>query len=280
MFLAAARGGSHKAAARRLGVNPTTVGRRLGSLESALGTKLFQRTPDSLALTGSGLSLLASAERVEAELLTSERELLASDQRTEGTLKVTAGDGFLHCVLLPSLSQLRLQHPRLVLELSAEASVLDLSRQDADVAIRFGRPRQASLVARRFAWIDFGLYASEPYLARSGTPRGLDALASHEFIGFATAFDEVEHVRWLRRAVKHPRYVLRANTTMAQAQMAVDGHGIALLPAYVAAREPRLHRLLPRLQSPRRELWFVTHQDVRNNSRVGAFRQFVTALLP
>ena len=278
VFLAAARRGSHKAAGKQLGVDPTTVGRRLQALERALGAKLFQRTPEALVLTPAGAALLVRAQNAEAELLSGERELAAADDRVEGELRVTAGDGLVHCVLLPALGELRQEHPHLRLELRAETAVLDITRREADVALRFGRPREPSVVGRRLAQVDFGLYASDAYLARAGHPRGVAGLAEHDFVGFPSALDETPQVRWLTRHVPRPRYVVRANTTTAQLQAAADGHGVALLTGYAAAREPRLRRLLSHTVGLTRELWFVTHADLRQLARVVAFRRFVERL--
>jgi DNA-binding transcriptional LysR family regulator len=279
VFLAVARRASHKGAARQLGIDPTTVGRRIAALERALAAKLFTRTPDALEVTLAGHRLLERAARIEVELLAAEREVSATDQRVEGTLRVTTGDGLLHYLLVPLLTELRRACPLLALELRGETRLLDLSRREADVAIRFGRPTQPSLLARRLGHVGFGLYASEQYLELRGNPRNLAALAAHDFIGFDAALDQVEQVRWMRRAVPEPRYVLRCNGTTTQALACAEGHGIALLPDYVGARQPRLRRLLPKLLGPKRELWFVTHQDLHHNARVVAFQRFAAAAL-
>jgi DNA-binding transcriptional LysR family regulator len=109
VFLAVVRRGSHKAAARQLGVDPTTVGRRLTALDAALGTKLFERTPERLVPTPAGLALSARAERIEAELLAAERDVQGVGARLGGRLRVTATDGLVHYLLLPALGELRLR---------------------------------------------------------------------------------------------------------------------------------------------------------------------------
>src|SRR5215475_11107885 len=101
VFLAVHQLGSHKRAGRLLGVAPTTIGRRLAALESALGAKLFLRTPERVQATPAGLKLIPHAQRMEAEALEAERAMLAADRRLEGSLRVTATDGFIHYVLLP-----------------------------------------------------------------------------------------------------------------------------------------------------------------------------------
>ncbi len=278
-FLAVSRRGSHKAAARQLGVDPTTISRRLASLESTLGAKLFARTPESLEPTPAGLTLKAHAERVEAEMLAAERALEANDTRVEGTLSVTAPDGFIYYVLVPVIAELRRLHPALTLELRGETRVLDLTRREADVAFRFGKPTEASLVVRKLGTVEYGLYAADRYLEARGNPRSLASLATHDWIGFDASLDDVSQVRWVRRIVKEPRYVVRTNSTTSQVLACADGQGVALFPAYVAAREPGLRRLLPRLLGPSRDLYFVTHEDLRTNARVVAFQSFVAGVV-
>ena len=235
-FLAVQRRGSHKRAARQLHVDPTTV-----------------------------------AERVETEVLAAERALEAADARLEGVLRVTAADGFVHYVLVPALSQFRQTHPALTIDLRADTTLLDLSRREADIAIRLARPKEPALVARRLGAMPLALFASESYLDRRGVPRSLNALTAHDWIGFDSSLDQLPQVKWLRGVLARPRYVLRANTTTTQALSCAEGHGIALLPVFVAAREARLRRLLPRVATPSRDLWAVTHVDMRSNARVEAF---------
>ena len=273
IFLAMYRSGSQKAAAQKLRVAHTTIGRRLVALEGALGARLFDRTPNGLALTGAGLALLPRAERVEAELIAAERELRGADAKLEGPVRVTAGDGVVHYVIIPALGELRREHPGIALELRADTRELDLSRREADVAVRLRRPTEPSLVARRVGAMKFGLYASRSYLERRGIPRTLGDLAAHDFIGFDASLDELPQVRWLRRTVgsgKGPRWAVRATTTTAQALACVESQGIALLGTFVAAREPRLVPVLPRAATPSRDMWLVVHADMRRNARVAA----------
>lgn len=279
VFLAVHRLGSHKRAARQLGVNATTVGRRIGALEQSLGARLFARTPEGLHTTAAGLGLVSHAERMELEALELQRELAGADRRLEGLVRVTASDGLLHYVLLPALAEFRRAHPALALELRSDTRVLDLSRREADVALRLLRPKEPSLVARRLGVLQLALFASREYLQSRGAPRGLGALSAHDWIGFDAALDELPQVKWLRRSVPELRYVLRTNTTTAQVVACAEGHGIALLPVIVAAREPRLERLLPRLVGPARELWGVTHVDLRGNARTEAFLGWLAGVL-
>lgn len=268
IFLAIHRRGSHGGAARLLGVVPTTIGRRLAALEAALGARLFDRTPTGLVATAEGAALLPRAERAEAEILAAQRELGGADARLSGPVRITASDGLLHYVLIPALAELRRKHPGITVELRADTRALDLSRREADVAVRLARPTEPALVGRRFGALEFGLYASPEYLERRGTPRALADLALHDLVGFDASLDELPQVRWLAKKLARPRWVVRATTTLAQVAACAEGLGIALLGTFVAAREPRLVPVLPAVQPPPRDAWVVVHEDVRKRARI------------
>jgi DNA-binding transcriptional LysR family regulator len=275
VFLAVQRRRSHGGGARLLGVDPSTVGRRIAALESALGTRLFSRTPSGLELTRAGAALLARAARVEEETLAAERELGGADARVTGTVRLTASDGVLHYLLIPALDRLRRAHPELVLELRAETLALDLSRREADVAVRLFRPRGAALVASRFGAMRHGLYASRAYLGRRGVPRSVSDLAGHEFVGFEASMEGIPLLRWLRELVPVPRWAVRATTTTPQVLACVEGAGIAILGSFIARHEARLVPILPSLELPRRDVWLVVHQDLRKNARVVALLEWL-----
>jgi DNA-binding transcriptional LysR family regulator len=278
-FLAVHRGGSHKAAARLLRVAPTTVSRRIDALERAAQAQLFLRTPERLKTTAAGVALLRRAERIEAEVLASERELHGADAVLEGPLRVTGGDALVNYVLVPALADFVASHPKLILELRTDTAILDLSRREADVALRYVRPKEPALVARHIRELPFALFASEAYLRRRGTPRTLAATESHDFVGLAEALDALPQVRWLERAVRKPRYVLRATTTTTQAIACAEGLGLALLPVFVGARRTDLRQLFPRQPGPTRDLWAVFHSDMRRNARVSTFLAWLATAL-
>ncbi|OJH42105.1 LysR family transcriptional regulator [Cystobacter ferrugineus] len=279
-FLAVHRHGTHAAAGRSLHVAPTTIGRRLAALEEALGVKLFQRTPDGLVLGESGQVLRAHAERVEAEVLASERSLTGADRRVSGPVRLTAGDGMATHVLAPRLAELQLVHPELRVELRADNLAVDLSRREADVALRLFRPREQSLIARRLAPFTFGVYGGEPYFARRGRPSGMKDAARHDWLGPESAQDGTPPGQWLRRHIPDARVVLRSSATTVLMSACAAGQGLAVFPELLAASDPRLVPVLPRAALPTRELWAVTHQDLRHSARVSAVMDWLVRLFP
>ena len=192
---------------------------------------------------------------------------------------MSGGDALINYAVLPVMGGLLSAHPDLVIELRTETTIVDLSRREADVALRLVRPKEAALVARRLGELPFAIFASETYLKRRGTPRTLSAAAAHDFIGYNEALDHLPQVRWLHRAVRSPRYVLRASTLTTQTIACAQGLGLALLPVFVAIREPRLRQLFARHAGPSRELWGAFHADLRGNPRISTFLGWLTEVL-
>jgi DNA-binding transcriptional LysR family regulator len=279
VFLEVARQRSHAGAARVLRVDASTVGRRVVALERNLSTQLFDRTPEGLAPTPAGEALLSRAERIESEVLALQRELAGTDARQSGSVQLTASDGVVDYVLVPRLIELQRAHPGLELSVRAEARVLDLSRREADVAVRLVRPTQSTLVGRRLGRMSFAFYAGQSYLARVSIPRNLAGLAGHAFIGFDRELEQVPTFVWLKKQVPELRLGLRANTTAAQVRACVAGVGIALLPRFIAPFEPGLVELFPRFETPTREVWAVSHRDLRRNPRVSLLIEWLTEIV-
>ncbi len=278
VFLAAHRGRSHAAAARLLGVDATTVGRRLSALESALGARLFDRTREGLSLTREGARVLSMAEHIEERFLGLEREVGGSDVRLEGLLRLTAGEGLMSLVLVPHLLEFREKHPGIDLELRTDSRPLDLARREADVAVRLFRPREEALVVRRLGSLPYGLYASEAYLAHRGHPRTQRELSRHDFVTFDPSLDSVPEMRWLRRHAPGARYAVRTNSTSAILAACASGQGLAAVATAFASANPRLVRVLPGAKLPTREAWSAVHQDLRGNARVRALLSWLVDL--
>jgi len=268
VFLATQRTRSHAGAARTLRVAPTTVGRRLAALEAAVGARLFQRTPEGLAPTAAALALLPRAERMETEALDAERSVVGADARATGTVCVTCGDGFAHFVISPALPAFLAAHPGLSVEIRAGPRALDLTRGEADLAIRNFRPREKSLVIRRLGIEVQGLYASSAYLARRGRPRSPSDLEGHDLLLLDREYDRVRGQAWLRALAPQARIVLRANSTSTLQAACAAGAGLAILSLAFVVGDSRLEPVLPRLAPPELEVWSATHGDLRSSARV------------
>ena len=278
-FLAVHRARSHAGAARLLRVAPTTIGRRIAALEEAVGARLFARTPDGLAPTAAARTLLARAERMEAEALEAERELAGADARPTGTVRITCGDGFAAYLLAPALPAFLAAYPGLTLEVRADVRALDLTRGEADVALRNFRPRERSLIARRLGIERQGLYAAPGYLARRGTPRSARELGAHDLVLYDRDLDRMRTQAWFIQSAPGARVAVRASTSTAMYAACGWGAGVALLSDAFVRGDPRFERLLPRLDPPPLELWAVTHADLRSSARVGAVLRWLERLV-
>src|SRR4051794_25904931 len=195
-FLAVQRAETLAGAARALKVEHTTVGRRLAAMESALGAKLFARTPDGLRLIPLGEQILPLAEQAEAALLHLERVALIDDDRAEGTVRLTTSETFAG-LLSRWLGDLRAKHPRITVDLLTGNARLDLSRREADIAVRFAATREANLVCRRVATLGWAPYASRAYLEAHGPVPPSGDLRGHDVIGFGESLAQVPGARWI-----------------------------------------------------------------------------------
>jgi DNA-binding transcriptional LysR family regulator len=273
-LLAAHRDGSLAAAARTLGVDATTVARRIAALERALGARLITRTRSGLRATTAGLGVVTAAARVNEAVEVVEREVAGADTRLEGRVRVTSGEGVLARVLAPALPGLRARHPGLRVELIAASRALDLLHGEADLAVRLFRPREPGLVARRLTSLSYGLFAAPSYLARAGAPRNASELAGHDVLGFDASLEPTPEMRWLARHVPPAAMRFRTSSTVVLLAACEAGAGIAALPERLTAGLG-LARVLPRADLPDREAWLVMHPDLRRTARIVAVSAWI-----
>jgi DNA-binding transcriptional LysR family regulator len=278
VLLAIQRGRSYAIAGRALGVDGTTVSRRLRELETSIGAHLVERTPDGLVLTATGLRAIRVAEQVEELVTGLDRELLGADERIEGDVRVTAGEGLLVHAIAPAVPKLQARYPGLKLEFIGATRTLDLARREADVAVRLSRPREPGLVTRKLGVLEYGLYASADYLRRKGTPRRVAELANHDFVAFDASLDSIPEMRWLAKHVPPERLVLRASTLPVLLSACVSGVGILAMAELFGNAAP-LTRVLPSQELPSREAWGVVHPDLRRVARVKVVLDWLAEVL-
>jgi DNA-binding transcriptional LysR family regulator len=279
-FLAIHRTGSLAGAASQLGLNPTTVGRRLTGLEERARTRLFDRTPDGFVVTAAGRDIVARAERMEAEALGVERGIEGADQREEGTVRLTATEMLVTRFIAPHLPRFAEKYPAITLDLWCTNQVVSLARREADIALRLARPREPDVITRQLAAIELALYASPGYLAAYGAPaRAEDSLAGHAVIGFAATPPFRVENEWFDPRAEGARVVMRSDSVSSIYAATGAGLGIALLPRAVADQDPELVRL-PTETSPRpRVVWQTLHKDLRGSARIRAVTDFLGEIL-
>lgn len=274
------KAGSLTKAAKQLKVDHTTVGRRIEALEAALGVPLFARTPSGYVATSEMERLLPEVRAVEASVLALERSAFAQLDAIEGVVRVAAPETFGSCYLAPQLALFSAEHPGLTIEVITGRSVLDLSRREADIALRFFRTSYENIVTKRAGTVTHALYAAHSYLAKhpvtQGGASGID-LRGHRVL---TSFTEPGAIEadWVTELLAGEAPAFVANFTVSLLEAARAGAGIAVLPRYLGDRESALEHL-PVGNEPQETLWLTVHRDVREANRVRAVLDFLTQSL-
>ncbi len=269
-FLAIVRGGSLSAAARRLGVAHPTVRRHLDALESALGAPLFVRSPSGLVPTELAEDLKATAEAMEVGAEAFVRTASAEREAVAGTVRITAMELWGAEVLPPILAALQTMHPRLTFELTLTRQTEDLLRREADIAVRMAKPAQDDLIARRIGPVSAGLYAHETWLARHGVPASLRQLADRgQLVGFDRNPAVLRALTRMGVAADRGSFAFRSDNDLAQLAAIRAGMGVGICHAPIAARDARLVRVLPAIDT-RLDLWLAASTTVRAAARVRA----------
>jgi len=279
LFLAVVRAGTLSGAARALQVSQPTVSRRLAALTEHYGTALLRREGGGRYLpTPAGLGILPRVERIDREMLEISRAVDRLDARPQGAVRLTVPDGLGVTLLVPWLEAFRREQPGIDLLLVAETELADLSRREADLALRFVRPSQRELVQRRVASVPFHLYGSRRYLAARPRPAqgpvigpGDDLVALHESMAGSP------EAAWLRRHGAAGRVRVRVRSSLSLRTALLAGAGLGVLPLYLAD-DPALVALSP-APVVRRDLWLVFHRALRDVQRVRAVARFVAEAL-
>lgn len=272
--LAVAQAGSLLGAGRRLGVDHTTVGRRVEAAESTLGLKLFTRTRSGYVLTADAERLLPALSEVERAVLQVERHADAQQEGLEGAVRVTSPETLGTHYLAARLATFGRDHPQLQIALVPAGEVLDLGRRQAELAIRTFRSKKDNLVVRRVAVIHYAFYASAEYLQRHPL-RSPAELSRHTVLCGPPEPGEVE-AQWLSRLAPdvRPQFVSVLSSALLEAARA--GAGVTILPCYLGDPEPTLTAIdMPK--PPTTKLYLTVHEDLRKTPRVRALMDFITA---
>jgi DNA-binding transcriptional LysR family regulator len=275
-FLAIARAGTFAGAARELGVEHTTVGRRLTALETALGTRLFIRGPEGLTLTPAGREVLPLAEELAARAQAIERRVSGQDSRVEGVVRLSVSEA-LSGYFVKQTATLRDLHPGLTVEMLIGNHASDLLRGEADLAIRARPVTEPDLVARKLVCAGWSMYASAGYVARRGSPPDPESLGGHDVIAFDDSMASTPGGSWFGAHAKGCNVALRGNSVVAVLNAAICGMGVAVIPCFLGEQEPQLRRLTPRILGAR-DVFLVVHPDLARVARVRAVMDFIVAL--
>jgi DNA-binding transcriptional LysR family regulator len=262
-------------AAEALGVNHSTIFRRLAAIEAAVGARLFERSRSGYQPTAAGEEMIALATTLADSINDFERRVAGRDVTPTGELRVTLVDAIAVGLLAPVLTRFRAVNPGVQLDLIVAAQTLNLSRRDADVAIRTTNEPPESLVGRRIGLVRWAVYAASALAAEYG-PR---LVAAAPWIGFGDSFAPSRAKRWIEEAIGPRRQVCRIDSVLGMTEAAAAGVGGAILPCFLGDRRAGLVRVGAPLVELDVDLWILTHADLRHSARVRAFMEVAGAEL-
>lgn len=280
--LAIARSGSALGAARTLGVNQTTVTRRMADLEAAVGAELFERKQSGYHLTPLGRKLAAAAERIEEEVKALENAIGAEQRALAGSVRVTTPEMLANILITPWLKTFRKEHPGIMVELMAEDRRLDLTRGEADVALRaavrqHGPLQGSGIVMRNLSRLGWSVYCSRSYAEEYGMPTTLEALDGHAVVAIDGSMDHLPGPRLLARLTPNSRISARSNSLTNVVTTLKAGLGIAALPCLAGDTDPDLVKCLPPIPELEGDLLLVVREEIKSASHVRAFTESLAA---
>lgn len=269
-FLEVVRSGSVTQAAIRLGVNHTTVSRRITALEDRLGKNLFERSGNGWIITPVAEQVVTFAESMGEEANNIERQILADSHELSGLLRVTAADHCIERLIMPTVRKFIQHYPQINLELVATADEVDLAAREADVALRGTDEPPPNLVGKRIARIGFAIYATKKLVEQVATDPDADDIPCITWVGDG-------HTRpiWIEKNFPRAQRIYRTTSASAMLGMAREGIGIASFACVLGDPDPRLHRVAVRYVEPGSGLWVLSHVDLRTTARVRIFRDFL-----
>lgn len=280
VFHAVAEAGSFTHAGETLNLSQSAVSRQISALEESLGVPLFHRHARGLILTEQGELLHRTARDVFAKLSMTEAMLTESREHPKGPLKVTSTVAFGSAWLTPRIQEFLTIYPDIQLTLLIDDGELDLAMREADIAIRLQPPRQPDLIQRHLMTMHFHVYAHQSYLAKRGTPQTLADLDGHDLIGYPPEVRApVPGINWLFEnedtSPTGRRPMLEINSIYAIRRAVESGLGVASLPDFIVEGKTELVRILPDLEGPKIDAFFVYAEELRHSKRIAVFRDFL-----
>lgn len=276
VVLAIHRTGGLAPAARSLGVNHATVFRQVNAMEARLDARLFDRHRSGYGLTAVGEVALQAAEAMEVQALAAERRMAGGDLNLTGTIRVTAPDDMVQRLLLPMFAEFRERYPRIELEVIVDNRFLNLSRREADIALRPTASAPEAMTGINIGLLNMTLYATPALVARVSAG---EALVDLPWIGWEDGADTLRFGGFFKSRGLSPIFAYRSNSLLAQVSAAEAGMGIAVLPCFAGDTSAALQRIEPIDGKFSTSLWILTHPDLKRAARIKAFIEFMSASL-
>jgi len=280
IFHAVAEAGNFTKATYILNLSQSAISRQIQSLEQELKTQLFERHARGLSLTENGEYLFKTAREVISKLKDVESTLMDKKNKLGGKLTVTTVVSLGTTWLTPRIQEFMKLNPEIEIELIFDDKELDLSTRQADIGIWMRRPKQLNYVQKKLIDINYHIYGSTKYLEQNGHPKTMQELNKHNFISYGKgAPSPVFNPDWaLKLGVKDNKKrkpVMKVNSIYGLLLAVQSGVGLAALPDYITISVPNIVKVLPHIEGPKTEAYFVYPQSLRNMARVIAFRNFL-----
>ncbi|MHC1548228.1 LysR family transcriptional regulator [Phyllobacterium sp. K27] len=270
-FAVLSRTGSLSAAARELGVDHATVGRRVAALENVLCLRLVERLPRSTRITSDGLAIAQLVQSMEQSVHALDRAVQKLAQSTIATVRISAPPAVAAKLIAPHVAAFHQANPDIMLVLSGSTQNVALDRGEADIAIRMVKPEAPELLIRRVGAMHFGLYAT---VAVAGSPP-----RSLKFIAYDAALDHLDQQVWLRRMLAGRSIVFQASDLFGQQEAARAGVGAAVLPRFMGDTDQSLVELPTTVPPPVRDLWLATYDDLRKVPAIRLVMNFLVDII-
>jgi len=272
--LAVAEAGSLSGAARRLGVNHSTVFRRIRTVEARIGDRLFDRLPTGYAPTAVGEEICTSAMRVADEVVALDRRLSGRDVRLTGTIRATVSDDIAYRYIGRHVSGFRDAYPGITFELAVDNRLYNISKREADVAVRPTHNPPENLVGRRASDVAFALYGARDLFPADA---GFNVLNTLPWVVPDDSLAHIPQARWQRTHVPDAQAAFRSNSMLGLYQGIAAGVGVGFVPCFLGDSDSALVRIRPPEPELTTGLWLLTHEDLRRSGRVRAFLDFMAA---
>jgi hypothetical protein len=263
-----------------MGVDATTMGRRLRRLETRIGATLFGHTREGQVLTEAGEAMLVEVEAMESAASRIAEHGGGGDKGSlAGLLRVSLSEGFASWIVAPALASFTGAHPRLVIDLVASSGFLSPSKREADLAVTLSRPRAGPVIAGKLSDYFLRLYAAPEYLAgHAPLRRPADLARGHALVGYIPDLLYAPELRYLAEIEPGLAATVRSSSINAQHRLIAAGAGIGVLPCFIGDADPRLVPVLAERRITR-SFWLVMHKDTHSLARVQAFKTWLTTLV-
>ena len=280
IFYAVAEAGNFTKATNLLNLSQSAISRQIQSLEYELKTLLFERHARGLSLTENGEYLFKTASEVIAKLKDVESTLMDKKNKPRGKLTVTTVVTLGTIWLTPRIQEFMKLNPEIEIELIFDDKELDLSTRQADVGIWMRRPKKLSYIQKKLIDINYHIYGSTKYLEQYGYPKTIMELNKHKFISFgkgtpSPVFNPDWALKLGMKEHKKRKPVMKVNSIYGLLLAVQTGVGLAALPDYITVSTPNIVKVMPHIEGPKTETYFVYPQSLKNVARIIAFRNFL-----